>query len=88
MIVAAVKNTSLTAEEAMLKRQQAIHLKELQLQQEKEELRIRTEIAKVEAEERVLSEVDIGLTACTESVIAAVPCEIEDNMKEDLSGKP
>ena len=36
----------------------------------------------------MLSEVDIGLTACTESVIAAVPCEIEDNMKEDLAGKP
>ena len=89
MIVAAAKNTSLTAEEAMLKRQQAIQLKELQLQQEKEELRIRTEIAKVEAEERVLSEVEIGLnTACTESVIAAVPCEIEDNMKGDLAGKP
>ena len=50
MIVAALKNTSLTAEEAMLKRQQAIQLKELQLQQEKEELRIRTEIAKVASE--------------------------------------
>lgn len=37
MIVAAAKNTSLTAEEAMLKRQQAIQLKELQLQQEKEQ---------------------------------------------------
>lgn len=32
----------------------------------------------------MLSEVDIGLTACTESVIAAVPCEIEDNMNGDL----
>lgn len=37
----------------------------------------------------MLSEVDIGLnTACTGSVIAAVPCEIKDNMKEDLAGKP
>ena len=61
-IAAAAKRASLTAEASMLREQQALQQEELRLQQRKQELALETEIAKAEAEERVLAEAEVGIS--------------------------
>ena len=60
-IAVAAKRASLTAEASMLRKQQALQQEELRLQQRKQELALETEIAKAEAEERVLAQAEVGV---------------------------
>ena len=60
-IAVAAKRASLAAEASMLRKQQALQQEELRLQQRKQELALETEIAKAEAEERVLAQAEGGV---------------------------
>ncbi len=59
-IAVAAKRASLTAQASMLRKQQALQQEELRLQQRKQELALETEMAKAEAEERVLAQAEAG----------------------------
>ena len=59
----ATKKAALLAEESMLQRRRSLEKLELELRQQKEELHLKTEIAKIEAEEKACETFEISMQA-------------------------